>query len=252
MQNNIPDNWYESFFYGINCEMWEKAATQEWTDTEVLFIKDVLSVEPGSFILDMPCGTGRHSIGLAKQGFHLTSVDISAEFLDGLKKKVDEQQLSIEVIHGNILSLELKGSFGGAFCLGNSFGYFDFPGMEIFVSKVSASLKQGTKWIINTGLMAESFLAKFIKEKKYELEGLTMEISNDYDEWNSCLLTTLTYTKNSEQEIHRFKHHVYTVAELIRLLKKFDLQTIALYSSTDKAAFKLGDPQLYLVAQKEK
>ena len=46
--------------------------------------------------------------------------------------------------------------------------------------------------------------------------------------------------------------YVYTVAELIRLLKKYDLQTIALYSSTDKAVFKLGDAQLYLVAQKEK
>jgi cyclopropane fatty-acyl-phospholipid synthase-like methyltransferase len=252
MENDIPDNWYESFFSGINCEMWEKAATQEWTDAEVSFIKDILNVEPGSSILDIPCGTGRHSIGLAKQEFHVTSIDISTEFLNGLKKKVDDQQLTIEIIQGNILSLELKGSFDGAFCLGNSFGYFNFPGMETFVAKVSASLKQDARWIINTGLMAESFLAKFIKEKKYELEGLTMQIINDYDEWNSCLLTTLSYTKNNTQEIYRFKHHVYTVAELIRLLKKYDLQTIALYSSTDKAAFKLGDAQLYLVAQKEK
>ena len=250
MSNNIPGNWYESFFSGINCEMWEKAATQEWTDAEAIFIKDVLNVEPGSAILDMPCGTGRHSIALAKQGFHLTSVDISTEFLDGLKRKVEEQQLAIEIVHGNILSLELKGSFDGAFCLGNSFGYFDFPGMETFVNKVSASLKQGAKWIINTGLMAESFLAKFVKEKRYELQGLTMEISNDYDEWDSCLLTTLTYTKNGGKEIHQFKHHVYTVAELIRLLGKYNLKTIALYNSTDKAEFRLGDAQLYLVAQK--
>jgi len=252
MSNNIPDNWYESFFSGINCEMWEKAVTQEWTDTEALFIRDVLNVKPGSAILDMPCGTGRHSIALAKQGFYLTSVDISTEFINGLKKKVAEQQLPIEIIQGNILSLALEGSFDGAFCLGNSFGYFDFPGMEVFVNKVSKSLKQDAKWIINTGLMAESFLAKFTKEKKYELEGLTMEIRNDYDEWNSCLLTTLTYTKNGTQEIHRFKHHVYTVAELIRLLGKYDLKTIALYNSTDKTDFKLGDAQLYLVAQKQK
>ncbi len=251
MNNNIPDNWYESFFSGINCEMWEKAPTKEWTDAEVRFLMEVFNLPEDSHILDLPCGTGRHSIELAKKGFHLTSVDISEEFIYGLKKKVEEQQLDIEIIHGNILSLKLKGIFDGAFCLGNSFGYFNFPGMETFAEKVSTSLKQGAKWIINTGLMAESFLAKFIKEKKYELEGLTMEISNDYDEWNSCLLTTLTYTKNGKQEIHQFKHHVYTVAELIRLLKKYNLKTIALYNSTDKTAFKLGDAQLYLVAQKE-
>jgi cyclopropane fatty-acyl-phospholipid synthase-like methyltransferase len=252
MDNSIPDNWYESFFSGINCEMWEKAGTKEWTDAEVSFIEDVLNVKPGSAILDTPCGTGRHSIELAKQGFYLTSVDISTEFIDRLKKKVEEQQLTIEVIHGNILSLKLTGSYDGAFCLGNSFGYFNYEGMETFVEKVSTSLKRGAKWIVNTGLMAESFLAKFSKEKKYELGGLTMEISNDYDEWNSCLLTTLTYTKNGKKEIHRFKHHVYTVAELIRLLEKYDLKTISLYNSTDKTAFKLGDAQLYLVAQKKR
>lgn len=250
MNNDIPDNWYETFFSGINCEMWEKAATPEWTNAEVAFIMDVLNVQLGSAVLDMPCGTGRHSIALAKCGYQLTSVDISKEYINALKKKVEEQQLKIEVMEGNILSLQLTGSFDGAFCLGNSFGYFNYEGMETFVDKVSKALKQGAKWIINTGLMAESFLSKFIKENKYELPGMTMEIRNDYDEWNSCLLTTLTYTKDGKQEVHRFKHHVYTVAELIRLLGKFGLKTIALYSSTDKTQYQLGDAQLFLVAEK--
>lgn len=250
MSTEIPDNWYESFFTGINCEMWEKAATQEWTDAEVVFIKDVLNIQPNSKILDMPCGTGRHSVTLAKQGFQLTAIDISATFIAALKEKVTNENLPVEVIEGNILSLELTGSFDGAFCLGNSFGYFNYPGMETFVQKVSASLRPGARWIINTGVIAESFLTKFVKEKKYELTDLIMEINNEYDEWNSCLLTTLTYTKNNKQEVHRFKHHVYTIAEIIRLLNKFNLKTIAMYSSTDKATFKLGDAQLYLVAEK--
>lgn len=250
MNKNIPDNWYESFFSGINCEMWEKAVTQEWTDAEVLFTKDVLNIQSGAKILDLPCGAGRHSIALAKQRYQLTAVDISTEFLNGLKRKVENDNLSIEVIEGNILSLELNGSFDGAFCLGNSFGYFDHTGMETFVHKVSSCLKKGGRWVINTGVLAESFLTKFIKDNKYELPDLTMEISNDYDEWNSCLLTTLTYTKNDKQEIHCFKHYVYTIAEIIRLLNKFNFKTVALYNSTDKTKFKLGDAQLYLVAEK--
>jgi len=250
MSTNIPDNWYEHFFSGINCEMWEKAVTPEWTNSEVAFIKDVLNVKDDAKILDMPCGTGRHSVVLAKHGFHVTAVDISTEFLNALARKVEAENLPVKIINADILSVGLTGYFDGAFCLGNSFGYFDFPGMETFVQKVSSSLKQGGRWIINTGMIAESFLAKFIKEKRYELPGLIMEISNEYDEWNSCLLTTLTYTKNSKQEIHRFKHHIYTIAELGRLLNKFNLKTIALHGSTDKTEFKLGDAQLYLVAEK--
>lgn len=37
MTNDVPDNWYETFFSGINCEIWEKAVTPEWTNAEVEF-----------------------------------------------------------------------------------------------------------------------------------------------------------------------------------------------------------------------
>ena len=51
MSNNISDNWYESFFSGINCEMWEKAATKEWTDAEVAFLMDVFNIPEDSILL---------------------------------------------------------------------------------------------------------------------------------------------------------------------------------------------------------
>ena len=246
----IPDNLYETFFSGINCEMWEKAATPDWTNAEVEFKKNVCNLPVGASILDMPCGTGRHSVRLSAQGFQLTAVDISETFIAGLRKKADEQHLNIKIIQGNILSLYINGLFDGAFCFGNSFGYFDYEGMKTFVQNVSSSLKTGAKWIINSGLLAESFLNKFVTENVYQPEGFTMHVHNNYDVWNSCLLTTLTYTKNGETEVHCFKHYVYTVAGLIRLLQKFNLKTIALYSSTDKTEYNLGDAQVYLVAEK--
>ena len=69
MNTTIPDNWYETFFQGINCEMWAKAGTPEWTTAEVTFILDIMNLPAGSKILDIPCGTGRHSVMLARQGF---------------------------------------------------------------------------------------------------------------------------------------------------------------------------------------
>lgn len=181
----------------------------------------------------------------------MTAIDISETFINTLQRKVKEQQLDIEVIHANVLTQPLNSYFDGAFCMGNSFGYFPYEKMNLFVKKISDVLKPGGNWITNTGLAAESFLANYIHEKKYELGDLTMHIRNDYDSWHSCLLTTLTYTKNNLQEIQRFKSYVYTVAEIIRLLKKQRLKTIALYSSTDKTVYHLGGTQLFLVAQKE-
>ncbi len=39
----INNNWYEDFFTGLNVEMWERAATAEWTEQEATFLTDVLN-----------------------------------------------------------------------------------------------------------------------------------------------------------------------------------------------------------------
>ncbi len=250
-ENNINDNWYENFFEGINCEMWERAATKDMTLSEVNFLLDIFNLPASAHLLDIPCGNGRHSIELAKHGFQMTAFDISETFIRSLQQKLEGQQLPVSVIHGNILTHSLNGSFDGAFCLGNSFGYFPYEQMELFIKKISVVLKPRAKWIVNTGLAAESFLTKFVHEKNYVLGDLTMDIRNDYNVWHSCLITTLTYTKNRLKETKRFKHYIYTVAEIIRLLQRFSLKTIALYSSTDKTEYRVGGAQLFLVAEKE-
>jgi len=48
---------------------------------EVDFLLEELALQPGSSILDVGCGTGRHSIELAKRGYAVTGLDLSAEML---------------------------------------------------------------------------------------------------------------------------------------------------------------------------
>ena len=42
-----------------------------------------VGLPPGSHILDMGCGTGRHAVELARRGYRVTGVDIAAGMLDG-------------------------------------------------------------------------------------------------------------------------------------------------------------------------
>ncbi len=250
MSNHVPDNWYETFFSGINCEMWRKALPEDWSEKEASFLMDVMNLKGGANILDIPCGTGRLALQLAKKGFNVTGIDISEEFITGLTQKVEEEKLPIKVIQGNILSLELTGSFDGAYCVGNSFGYFDYEGMKVFVKKVAACLKPGNRFIINSGMVAESILTKIPLEKTYTLEGLTMQVNNEYVVNDSYMISHLKYTKNNHIEEHSFKHYVYTIGEIKRLLGLFGLKVLALYNAIDKTVYQLGDSQVYLVAEK--
>ncbi|HWY36036.1 MAG TPA: class I SAM-dependent methyltransferase [Nitrosopumilaceae archaeon] len=250
MEHKVQDNWYESFFSGINCEMWETAIPEEFSEKEADYLIEVMGVEKGANLLDMPCGYGRLAIPLANKGFNLTCIDISEQFLRGLDKKVVEEKLPIRVIRGNILTLEITGNYDGAYCTGNSFGYFDFAGMKLFVKKITDCLKPGARLIINSGMVAESILRNYPLEKTYNLGDLTMKINNEYFVMDSCMVSHLSYTKNGHSEHHSYKHYVYTIGEIKRLLASFDLQIIALHSGFHKKSFELGDQQVYIVCEK--
>jgi cyclopropane fatty-acyl-phospholipid synthase-like methyltransferase len=250
MISTVPDTWYETFFTGINCEMWEKAIPEEWSAKEAEFLIDVLGVGRGSAILDIPSGFGRLAVPLARSGYNLTCVDISERFLSSLDKIVKAENLPVRIIQGNILTMEINGSFDGAICMGNSFGYFDYDNMKLFVKKVASCLKTGARFIINSGMLAESILKNIPAEKTYVLDNLSMQVNNEYVVGDSYMISHLTYKKNDLVEKHDYKHYVYTVGELGRLLNTFGLKIVAIYSNIEKSIYEYGSQQAFIVSEK--
>jgi cyclopropane fatty-acyl-phospholipid synthase-like methyltransferase len=254
MVSEVADNWYEDFFKGINCEIWEKAIPLDLTKQEVDFLISELNLQQGQHIIDIPCGYGRHAIEFSKNGFHVTGIDISENFINNLRTKIDAEKLKIKAIQSDILHIQLDEKFSGAVCLGNSFGYFSADKMNLFVEKISSILLNGSRFIINSGMVAESILPNFLtysKNKSYTFGNITMDITNTYIAEDSYMISNLLYTKNGKTEEHSFKHYVFTLAEIKRLLAQYNLHTIATYSTTSKTEYKMGDQQVYIVAEKK-
>lgn len=230
--------------------MWERAIPEEWSAREAAFLTDVMAISRGSAILDIPSGFGRLAIPLARSGYNLTCVDISERFLSGLDKIVKTEKLPVQIVPGNILSLELKGPFDGAICMGNSFGYFDDDGMKLFVKKVASCLKTGARFVINSGMLAESILKNIPPEKTYSLGDLSMKVVNEYVVGDSYMISHLTYKQNDREEKHDYKHFVYTVGEIKRILHSFGLKILSIYKDIDKSPYEYGDQQAFIVSEK--
>ena len=106
---------------------------------------------------------------------------------------------------------------------------------------------------MNSGIIAESILPNFAhysENKTYTVGDIRMDVTNVYHVEDSYMVSNLLYTKDGKTEEHAYKHYVFTLGEVKRLLKLYGLHTIAAYSSTSKSAYKLGDQQVYIVAQK--
>jgi hypothetical protein len=123
--------------------------------------------------------------------------------------------------------------------------------MEIFVDKISTSLETAAKFIINSGMIAESILPNFAGNKSFTMQDIRMDITNTYITDDSFMVSDIHYTKGNKTEKHTFKHYVFTLSEVKRLLKKHDLEVIATYNSPGKTEYRLGDPQIYIVAEKD-
>jgi len=87
------------------------------TRVEVEFILDLFNLPAGSTILDIGCGTGRHSIGLARHGFKVTGVDQSEGMLAEAKKAAAKAGAEVEWIQADATKWHSDLLFDAALCL---------------------------------------------------------------------------------------------------------------------------------------
>ncbi len=72
-------------------------------------------------VLDLGCGTGRHLVPLAKEGYRVTGVDSSEGMLKACKRKLAEAGAKARLIHGDATTAELGGHYGLAVIMWNAF-----------------------------------------------------------------------------------------------------------------------------------
>src|SRR5262249_51451221 len=136
--------------------------------------------------------------------------------------------------------------------MGNSFGYFELADTKKFLRGLARSLKPGAHFVIESGCVAESLLPNFKEREWFQIQDILFAIENRYLADVSCLETNCTFVRNGQTEARKFWHHVYTVAEITRLLADAGLVARELYSSHDGQKYKLGSPLLLIVGQKAK
>lgn len=109
-------NEWEIFFDAHAPVYMENSFTKN-TIEEVNFILEELGLPPGSHILDVGCGTGRHSVELAKRGYKVTGIDISAGMLSEAKKAASKAGVEVEWVHSDASKFTSSRSFDASICL---------------------------------------------------------------------------------------------------------------------------------------
>jgi len=124
------------------------------TLAEVDFIIDQLQLAAGSNILDVGCGTGRHSVELARRGYPVTGIDLSDGMLKQASDAAAKAGVTVTFMQADASQFELKAEFDAAICLcEGAFGLLsstDDPGEHdlAILRNINRALKPGGRFLL--------------------------------------------------------------------------------------------------------
>src|SRR5688572_27134537 len=122
------DDWGTRFFFELFGELQLDERPPEQTQAEVDALERELAIHDPLRILDVPCGTGRHSLELARRGHRVTGVDFNPTVLGRARQLAEDAFLDVDFRECDMRQLAFDAAFDRAICHWGSFGYFDDAG----------------------------------------------------------------------------------------------------------------------------
>lgn len=143
--------WYESLFENYG-QKYDAESFTKGTLGECDFIEKELDYNKSLRILDVGCGTGRHSIELTRRGYNVTGIDLSESQLKRAREKAGVDNLKVNFLRHDARSLPFDKEFDVAImiCEG-AFPLMETDEMNFEILKnVTRALKQQSKFIFTT------------------------------------------------------------------------------------------------------
>jgi SAM-dependent methyltransferase len=240
-EDDFWENW-ESFMFSK--EMVARAAT------EIDQILKLADLKPGSRVLDLPCGVGRHSLELARRGFNVTGVDRSPEFLDKARQAAGSEGLDAEFTCQDMRQFVREGGFDAILNIGGSFAYFENPDDDRRVAEnYFKSLKSGGVLVLDTvgkEVIARNFLARDWEERDGVFFLQERRIVGD---WESVEGRWVLF-QNGKLHEARTNVRLYSASELKALLLECGFGEVKALGSLEGTAYDTEAHRLEVVARK--
>jgi SAM-dependent methyltransferase len=245
--SNINDD----FFDGHYKEIWKTLIPAELTVKEVDFMVPHFNLQPGSRVLDLMCGYGRHALALGRKGIRVTAVDNLPGYIDEIKAMADAENLPVETTCTNVLNYHSGVQFDLTLCMGNSLNFFNAADTQSLLRTVAGQLVAGGHLLINSWSIAEiAFSKPFTSSWSQYGEYTFLSRGQMLFQPTRIEVETITIDSAGNREVKEGVDYIYSLNEMEAMMQEAGLQLKEVYSIPGRKKFTLGEPRAYLVAQK--
>ncbi|MGE4464181.1 MAG: methyltransferase domain-containing protein [Spirochaetia bacterium] len=112
----MSDPWYVQLFKNY-AHSYENEPFTQGTVGECDFLEQELGYNKSLSILDVGCGTGRHTIELTKRGYRVTGIDLSENQLELARSHAAQEHLDISFLQADARDLPFQNEFDAAIML---------------------------------------------------------------------------------------------------------------------------------------
>lgn len=244
MQQTWFKDWFNSSYYHLLYFNRDDKEAAAFIDKLISYLKPA----PGSYMLDVACGKGRHSLQLAGKGFDVTGIDLSDDSID------DALKFQTNTLHFYKHDMRLPfwiNYFDYAFNFFTSFGYFKTRREhDNAIRTIAQSIK-------NKGIFVMDFLNvhyaedHLVHQSEKEIEGINFIITRWYDETHFYKKIIIEDESLQEPLVYTEKVAKFSLGDFTEMFAYQGLQMQEVYGDYSFSNYDVKkSPRMLMIAKK--
>ncbi len=243
------DEWYKDWFDTEEYLIVYRNRNEKEAGRLVDLILNNIKIKSGSKVLDLACGTGRHSIFFAKKGYDVTAIDLSKNLLSIARQAASEENLKIDFIRSDVRHFTLTNDFALAINLFTSFGYFENDADNFLI------IKNAFEHLIPDGYFVIDFLNRNFVESNLvpetNVEYRDRFISQQRKIENDRVIKQIRVRKNGNERIYHESVKLYSRDELSGFISSAGFRIQNSFGDYSGNNFDLNtSPRIIIIARK--
>jgi SAM-dependent methyltransferase len=232
-------DWWRTFFGQGYLDLYDPYL-KERTPAEVDQLEALLRLRPPLRILDLPCGQGRHAIELARRGYQVTGVDLSAFMLQVAKERAISARVQVRWLQGDMREGLRDDHFDLVLNLFTSFGYFDDPVDDRRVLRAAATMLSPGGRVVLEVINGERTMSHFQEREWFTVGRSAVLEARSLDRSSQRMVVERTVSRPPETETSVHALRLYTGEQVDAALRAAGFGRVELYGDWNGEALR-GD-----------
>lgn len=239
--------WYREWFGEEYLALYPHRDQEEAARAADLFA-EASGLEPGSRVLDLACGAGRHLAPLEEGGYRPVGLDLSAPLL---RRAREEPGAGARLARGDMRRLPFRDAcFGGVTLFFTSFGYFEDPSDDLRTLREARRVCAGGGALLVDYLNAPRVRRTLVPEDRKTVAGRTVTQTRRIEDGFVVKRIEFEAEREAgEPRVYRERVRLYEPDELEGLVREAGFRPERRYGGYEGEAHEPDSPRAIVLAR---